>query len=480
MGLPVHASSPHITAIKQGTTTSMALDTNGNLWIWGSNFAGEGGYDGTVEDMSTYYIVTPIIAKGVSSVIDMDGGQFFSIALGKNHTVWTWGDAGNGQLGRGGIIDGHSRNDATPGIVPNITTVKMVSVGNDFSAILLENGTVWTWGNNYVAQLGDGATYTPPIDFYMGRSHPGMVVNLNNVRDVYAGERNVIAITNDGELWIWGASSVCLMGEYGKTHRSYLINYGRVSTPIHLDNLHNIKSVAVGEYFAVALSEDGNVWTWGSNFKGQLGNQKIEDSYDPVAVQGLSNIVQVSAGIEHAMALSKDGTVWSWGSNQYGQLGDGTTTDSNGPVRLDLPRIVAISADRYNSMALDEDGNVWTWGDNNFGQIGNGKHGSGMDSIYSPMPMKVSFPDITGETADITPNDNITENAQNVSQNETSTVQPGATPQKDHQDPASPTPESETTISPSPGKANPIPGFGYVACLSMLMIAVLGYVIARK
>jgi len=464
---PAQASAPRITTIKQGATASMALDMNGDLWYWGSNFNGESGIEPNQANISTYYIVMPTLVKGISNVTGMDEGtHWFTIALDNNHTVWTWGDFSKKELGR--EVDADSPF-SVPGVVTGLPDVKMVTAGGDYCTVLLENGTVWSWGNNAGAQLGDGTVYTFPIDDYMGRSYPGMVVNLSGIRYISSGERHVIAITSDGELWIWGSGGVFLMGEYGKAHYGSLIANGRVSTPVHIENLHNVKSVATGLSLAVALKEDGSVWTWGANYCGQLGTGKPDSSYDPVSLLGLSDIVQVSAGTEHALALGTDGTVWSWGRNQYGQVGDGTITDRYAPIKIDLPKIVEISAKGDNSMALDENGNVWVWGSNNFGELGNGEYVHGG---YCTVPKKVTFPDVVE-----TPGTDLGNIPGNTENNTTPTPspEPTATPGPT----ASATPEpAGSTQTPAP-TATATPGFSFTAGLSMLMVTYLAYGMVR-
>ena len=108
-----------------------------------------------------------------------------------------------------------------------------------------------------------------------------------------------------------------------------------------------------------------------------LGDGTTTDSSTPVQVLGpggsgyLTNITAIAAGAFHALALRQDGTVWTWGYNYYGRLGDGTTTDSSTPVQVlgpggsgYLTNITAIAAGYYHSLALRQDGTVWTWGYN--------------------------------------------------------------------------------------------------------------------
>jgi alpha-tubulin suppressor-like RCC1 family protein len=80
----------------------------------------------------------------------------------------------------------------------------------------------------------------------------------------------------------------------------------------------------------------GEVWCWGLNDFGQLGDGTKIDHAAPARVTGLSNVVSVSASSEHTCALEADKSVWCWGLNHFGELGDGTTTDSLVPVRAHL------------------------------------------------------------------------------------------------------------------------------------------------
>ena len=92
----------------------------------------------------------------------------------------------------------------------------------------------------------------------------------------------------------------------------------------------------------------------------------------PAQVPGLTNVTAIAAGPDFAMALRDDGTVWTWGDNQFGTLGDGTTDNSNVPVQVKgLSGIVAISP----GYSLDENGVIWAWGPDTEGQLGDGVEG---------------------------------------------------------------------------------------------------------
>jgi len=120
--------------------------------------------------------------------------------------------------------------------------------------------------------------------------------------------------------------------------------------------LSGIVAIAAGGQFSLALTHAGNVWAWGANDRGQLGDNSLVDRLAPVPVRapqglGLVQMKAIAAGSAHALALHADGRVWSWGWNSKGQLGDGTTADRSSALRVktsskgaDLEDVKAIAA----------------------------------------------------------------------------------------------------------------------------------------
>ncbi|MFL6181678.1 MAG: hypothetical protein ACJ73J_05165 [Actinomycetes bacterium] len=129
---------------------------------------------------------------------------------------------------------------------------------------------------------------------------------------------------------------------------------------------------------------DSQVYTWGSNSFGQLG-----DGSSTSAVRGtpdlasISNIVDVSGGREHVIALTDSGTVYTWGSDAYGQLGDGLPlANKTSPVQVTgLSGVIDVDDGHYHSLALKDDGTVWGWGQNSLGQLAQGNQ---LTQIASP------------------------------------------------------------------------------------------------
>ena len=156
--------------------------------------------------------------------------------------------------------------------------------------------------------------------------------------------------------------------------------------PNPVANLSNITAVAAGDKHTVALGDDGRVWAWGYNWKGQLGDGTTTDSLIPVEVSTLVDVVAIAAGSNHSIALKDNGTVWAWGENKSGRLGDGTTTNRPTPIQVsELFDVIAIAAGKSHTIALRADGTVWAWGNNGDGRLGNGESGS-----YEKTPVQVS------------------------------------------------------------------------------------------
>lgn len=135
---------------------------------------------------------------------------------------------------------------------------------------------------------------------------------------------------------------------------------GQLSTTTIAD----IQDIALGADFSLALKKDGTVWSWGSNDTAQLGRVtkgKDKDSI-PAKIQGLENIIQISTSHKHSLALNKNGEVFAFGSNFTGQIGNGNNIDVYDPVKINIKDIEKVIAGYKFSMALDKKGDVYVWG----------------------------------------------------------------------------------------------------------------------
>ncbi|MDP4643625.1 MAG: hypothetical protein NWS71_04185, partial [Opitutales bacterium] len=138
--------------------------------------------------------------------------------------------------------------------------------------------------------------------------------------------------------------------------------------------------LAVGQKFGGLVDDTGNLFTWGANASGQLGNDTIIDPNSPVipaeagpwAAIATSITTSSTSGYEgHTLAVKDNGTLWAWGANADGQLGDGTTIDRLVPKQIgSATNWVDVEAGGGFSMALNTLGQVYVWGQNSLGQLG--------------------------------------------------------------------------------------------------------------
>jgi regulator of chromosome condensation (RCC1) repeat-containing protein/Calx-beta domain-containing protein len=139
---------------------------------------------------------------------------------------------------------------------------------------------------------------------------------------------------------------------------------------------NDMKAIAAGTAFGMALKDDGTVWAWGDNHSGELGDGTTTNAHSPEQVPGLSNVVAISAGDAFGLALESDGSVWSWGNNTSGQLGNGTTTDSSSPGHVTGliagSGVVDITTGFAHAIVRTASGSLYGWGDNKTGELGDG------------------------------------------------------------------------------------------------------------
>lgn len=356
--VPVQASGlSNVDAIATGHNHTVALEGDGTVWVWGRNEYGQLG-DGSTTDR---HIPTQI--TGLTNVVAISAGTYHTTVLKNDGTIWTWGRNNYGQLS-----DGSTTDRDTPEHAAGLPGVIDIQAGYLHSTTHLSDGTVWNWGYNQYRQLGDG-TQTQ-------RERPVQASGLSNVTSIIStgsDSNHSLALKNDGSVWAWGRNSSGQLGDGTKTARS---------TPVQLLGLTDTVSLVTSSFFSAAIKSNGTAWAWGSNSFGQLGDNSTTERLSPTQVKDtpgtsfISGIDEVAAGYFFT-AAREGGDLWAWGRNDYGQLGDNTTNNRLTPVRVkDTPgtgyitSISVIRAGYHHTVALMSNGTVWTWGRNSYGQLG--------------------------------------------------------------------------------------------------------------
>jgi alpha-tubulin suppressor-like RCC1 family protein len=168
---------------------SLAVMPDHTLRAWGANEYGQLG-DGSTIDRPAPVQVSAVL----SNVVQVSAGWKHAVALTSAGKAWTWGDDTYGQIGNGMTS---TIGVSIPYEVPGLSNVIAVSGGDRFTAALLSDGTVWTWGWNGFGQLGDGT--------YADQSSPVKVKDLSNVIILAARDYHVLVVKSDGTVWAWGS-----------------------------------------------------------------------------------------------------------------------------------------------------------------------------------------------------------------------------------------------------------------------------------
>jgi alpha-tubulin suppressor-like RCC1 family protein len=300
-----------VSEVTAGDTSSYALTSSGSVYAWGDNTYGQLG-NGT-----TTRITTPAQLTGLSNLMQIAAGNDHVLALKPDGTVVAWGLNNAGQLG-----NTTSAYSTTPVAVPGLSNMVQVAAGGlpgwaGHSVALKNNGTVWTWGYGKHGQLGLGSNTSNPT--------PTQVPGLTGIIAIAADGDNTYALKSNGTVYAWGDDGY---GQIGNTSSA-----NNQNTPLQ-SNISDVTAIAADGTAAFAIKTNGTVWAWGDNNTGQLGDNAACGKYcvTPVQAIGLTNTGSIAGGYVHSLAETINGNIYGWGSNSYGQLGNGTTTVATKPT----------------------------------------------------------------------------------------------------------------------------------------------------
>ena len=316
-----------------GDYHSLAIKTNGTLWAWGNGGIGRLG-DGTTANKSS-----PIQVGALTNWSQVAGGGSITGAIKNDGTLWTWGYGGYGRLGNNSLI-----SRSSPVQIGSGTSWSRFSAGENDSFAIAANGALYAWGRNRYGENAQNDSFTVNS---VARSSPTQVGSLTDWQYVAGGEYHVLAVKTNNTLWMWGRESAS--GCLGQN--TYSISR---SSPIQVGALTNWATGAVGQQFTLAVKTDGTLWSWGRNDYGMLGLNLVYTAgrSSPTQVGALSDWATVSTRSRHCLAIKTDGTLWTWGNGGSGRLGTGSTANRSSPVQIGaLTNWVTAAASNGHSLA---------------------------------------------------------------------------------------------------------------------------------
>jgi len=294
-----------------------ALKADGTAWCWGYG-------NGCIGDGTVSYRSSPVSVVGNHSFIQIVVGDYdIANTFGLKANGECWGCGGNtiGNLGDNTI---NSRSSPVSVVGNHLFTMIGTHCG------IKADGTVWSWGYNAISgQCGDNTI----ID----RSSPVSVVGNHSFVWIVGSNYNRFALKADGTAWAWGHNLIGNIGDNTITYRS---------SPVSVVGNHIFTKIrGVSRYpngnpsGTIALKANGSAWCWGNRSVGQCGDNTVgvvtvSDRSSPVSVVGNHSFIDVWVNNYNGYGLKSNGEIWAWGGNSTGDVGDGTRIDRSSPVQV--------------------------------------------------------------------------------------------------------------------------------------------------
>jgi alpha-tubulin suppressor-like RCC1 family protein len=378
------------TQIFLGGYHSSVITEDGKVYIWGRNMYGGLG-DGTKISKSTpIEITSELNLKSREEVIQMSLGSYHSAALTSRGRLITWGNNQYGQLGDDTTINRLKPVDVTSQFNLNSDEIIIqVSFNGISSSAITSDGRIFIWGDKAL-EIGFLIPQTIPLDITSEFDlNPG-----EKIIQVSLGGYHSSVITSDGRIFFWGINENGQLGDGTTTYSSVPID---ITSQFSLDEDEKIIQASLNDSHSSVITSKGRIFTWGKNDSGQLGDGTTSDSLIPIDVTSLffldtdEKIIQVALGLVHSSAITSEGRIFTWGSNFGGKLGDGTTENRTNPTDITFQfsldadeAIIQVALGLFHSSAITSKGRIFTWGQNEHGQLGDGT------SVNKSIPVDVT------------------------------------------------------------------------------------------
>lgn len=220
--------------------------------------------------------------------------------------------------------------------------------GNSMAGIKAQDGSLWTWGNNEIGQLGDNSVVSKYSPVQLG---------TNSWKIVRGSVNSFAAIRQDDTLWTWGENSYGMLGDNTTVHRS---------SPVQVPG--SWKFISVGQYGMHGIKSDNTLWGWGYNPFGQIGDGTTTNRSSPAQVSGGGSwkyVLSTAQYLSVTHAIKTDGTAYGWGYNGFRAIGDGTGTSKSSPslVAGGFTDWSVITNHGYTwGYGIRSNGTLWCWG----------------------------------------------------------------------------------------------------------------------
>jgi uncharacterized repeat protein (TIGR02543 family) len=373
---------------------SGVITSTSRILTWGSNGSGQLGDGTTTSKSSPTDITSKFVLESDETFIDLKFGFSHTMVLTSKGRLFTWGNNNNGQLGDGTVNNTVTPKEITSSFnLQNDERIVKISSANLSSIALSSNGRVFTWGNNAKGQLANGSNLSSksPVDV---TASFGFSQN-ENVVSVSLGSQHAGLVTSTGRVFTWGLNGNGQLGNGTQVDSNVPINI--TASFEGLAPTDRIMIISLGAFHSSALSLNGQIFIWGNNGFGQLGNgnkDQLTKPFDITSTFDLTfgeKIESLSLGLQHSSAMTKEGRVFIWGENTFGQFGDGTKTARLNPLDvsanmglLENETIASVKlSDFHFTLVVTSEGRLLSVGNNGLGQLGHG------DTLQRSIPKEV-------------------------------------------------------------------------------------------
>ena len=359
-------SDDYIVSVASGDYHSFAISNNHRVLAWGRNFHGQLG-DGTVNNQYSPVDITDNISIDDNDYIEViEGGAETSIALTNGGDTLFWGDTTDYQDGQAEI---KYAPQTTPAKAPWLDEYDLdISLGYKSGIFINGKGMVGTWGRNTNGELG--RTKGDELN-KSGNAMPAYYITDNldliegdEVIDVEAGNGVMMVITKYGQVYIWGDDRTGMLGIGGEVANPNdpVSGLDYTSTPKNITDLFDltegdlISQVSIGNSSVIALSQYGQVYTWGAGMYGQIGDgltvgrQEITNITEYFELnQGVTieKVLASGAGdnliASYVYAIDSDGAVYAWGGSAKGLPGINAISNQPLPTKISNRLTASVS-----------------------------------------------------------------------------------------------------------------------------------------
>jgi len=356
------------------------IDHEGKAWCWGHNNYGQLGVGRT--DPPGVFSPVEEVATDVRFRF-VDRGAYFTCGIAVDDTAWCWGRNWYGNLGADTGAAGESN---VPVPVQGGIRFRQLSVGSEHVCGISTDGKTYCWGQGGEGALGRGEL----IDALMPQEIPGF-----SFTKVVAGHWHTCALDTEGAAWCWGWN---VFGQLGNGAMRDGINLGplleKATEPERVVGDHVFVDIAGAQNHNCALTADGEAYCWGNNISQQSSAaSELTELSVPTPVPTDLRFVEVGTGWHHSCGRTATGEVWCWGDNRFGELGNGTMEPSATPVLVaDGMKFTSLVSSEEANCGIAEAGGAFCWGIAWEMEIGGGFGGDVVAESPFPWPVQPPAP----------------------------------------------------------------------------------------